>query len=212
MTRYSYIEQVRRDIYGGQPNDDAEITINLVNQWLDQAIGIAAKTNYTDSLKLDGIAYMNGSFYTTYKGLSVTSDEQFIWRITLPHIPFGIGNNEGVSTLKFKDASSSQISQPVIWLNQNQWAYFQNMRQIPNSLYANLQGEYIYIISTILLFQYTAQVVMVSGGDSTNLYSTLNVPADYLPIMTDYLKQQLMFERSAPKDVTADGMDAIKTT
>lgn len=209
-SRLQYIEQIRRMIYNGQPSDDASITIGLVNQWLNQAIGVAAKTNYTDSIKLDGIAYINNSFYSTYKNLEVVEDEQFLWKITLPDIPFGLGANEGVSTLKFKDGDTRQISLPVVWLTQAQRSFSSSMRPIPNKLLAYSEGEFLYVISTILLNQYTAQATMVSGGLSTDLGSTLNIPADYLPVITNYLKQELMFERSVPADVTNDGKDNIK--
>ena len=77
LTRRQYIEQVRRQIYGGQPNDDAEITVSLVNQWLNQAIGFAAQKCYQDNLKIDSIAYVNNGFYSTFKSLAVTKDENF---------------------------------------------------------------------------------------------------------------------------------------
>lgn len=212
MTRRNYIEQIRRMIYGSQPSNDAEITVGLVNQMLNQAIGIAAKTNYTDSLKLDGIAYVNNSFYTTYKSLAVTSNEQFLWRITLPEVPVGIGYNQGAETLIFKDSSSNQLSYPVIWLSQNQRSFQRGMRAIPNKLLAYSEGTYVYVMSTLMLSDYTAQVTMISGGDSTDLDSVLNVPSDYIAVMTEYLKQQLMFQRQVPVDSTNDGSDAIITT
>jgi len=212
MVRRQYIEQVRRLIYGSQPSNDAEITVQLVNQWLNQAIGVAAKTNYTDNLKLEGIAFVNNSFYTTYKSLAVTSNEQFLWRITLPEIPLGIGYNQGAETLIFKDSESNQLSFPVIWLSQNQRSFQRGMREIPNKLLAYTEGTYVYVMSTLMLSSYTAQVTMVSGGDSTDLDSVLNVPNDYFAIMTEYLKTQLMFQRSVPQDVQNDGMDAITTT
>ena len=210
MTRRFFIQRTLRQIYGGEPSDDATITTNLVNGWLNDAIGVAAKTNYTDALKLDGIAYVNGGFYTTYKNLSVVEDEQFLYKITIPHIPFGIGQNEGVSTLVFKDSSSRQISNPVIWLTEAQRAFYKSMRPIPNKISAYQESEFIYVISTLMLTPYTAQVCMISGGDSTDLNSTLNVPADYFPIMVEYIKQQLMFERGVPVDDTNDGRDMIK--
>lgn len=212
MTRRIFIEQVRRLIYGSQPSDDAEITVGLVNVWLDQAIGVAAKANYVEALKLDGISYVNNSFYTTYKTLSVTADDQFLWKITLPQIPFGIGENMGVESLVFKDSDSSQLSYPVVFMTQNQRGFHRGMRTIPNKILAYMEGSFIYALSTIMLSQYTAQVTMVSGGDSTNLDSTLNVPADYIPVMIEYLKNQLMFQRQVPQDVTNDGMDTITTT
>ncbi len=212
MQRITYIEQIRRLVYGGQPDDDAEITIGLVNVWLEQAIAIAAKANYKDSITIDGVAYINNSFYTTFKSISVTEDEQFVWKVALPQIPLGIGANEGVSTMVFKDYESRQLSQSVIWLTQNQESFFSSMRTIPNKLIGITRGKSAYIKSTLQLSDYTAQVTMISGGDSTDLYSELNVPNDYFPVMTEYLKTNLMFERSVPKDVTPDGQDFIKTT
>lgn len=212
MNRRSFIERVRRQIYNGQPPDDATITIGLVNNYLNDAIGVAAKTNYIDALKLDGIAYVNGSFYTTYKNLTVTSDEQFLYRVTLPHIPFGIGQNEGVSTLVFKDNTSRQISQSVIWLTQAQKAFIGSMRPVPNKISGYQEGQYLYVKSTLMLTPYTAQVCMVSGGDAMDLGSELNVPSDYFPVMMEYLQKQLLLEKAQPVDATNDGLDAQRTT
>ena len=47
MTRNAFIERILRQIYNGQPSDDSNITYNLVNQWLNDAIGLAVKKNYT---------------------------------------------------------------------------------------------------------------------------------------------------------------------
>ena len=57
MTRNAFIERILRQIYNGQPSDDSSITYNLVNQWLNDAIGSVVKKNYTDSIQLDGVAY-----------------------------------------------------------------------------------------------------------------------------------------------------------
>jgi hypothetical protein len=207
MLRATAIELLRRQIYGGQPSDDAEITIGLVNQWLEPAIAVAAKTNYNDSIKLDGIAYVNGGFYTTFKGLEVDVDEAFLYKVALPQIPVGLGNDEGISTIQLKDPDSRQITQPFIWVTQAQKAYYKNMRPIPNKILCYLEGGYVYIISTIVLNSYTATVCMISGGDMDDLQSELNIPMDYFPIMADYIKQQLGFEKAMSQDSTNDGVD-----
>lgn len=206
MIRRTFIERALRQIYGDQPSDDANISVNLVNTWLDAAIAIAAKANHTDNLKLDGIAYVNGSFYTTYKGLPITQDENFLWKVTLPHLPFGLGTNEGINTAQIKE-NSVNISKPLTFMNQAQKSWHEGMRDIPNKILAYSEGGFIFIISTIILSQYTASVTMISGGDSTDLDSTLNVPSDYHPIMIDYINQQLMKQRSVPQDVVNDGVD-----
>lgn len=211
MTRYEFIERALRQIYGGQPSDDSEITYNLVNSWLQDATAIAAKQNYKDNISIDGIGYINGAFYTTFSGISIASDGNFLWKINLPSIPIGIGRNEGVSTLQLVD-SDGRITNPFIPISEQQRTYYQSMRPIPNKVLYYNQNKYVYAVSTLLLNQYTANVVMVSAGDSTDLESELNVPSDYFPVMVEYIKQQLMFERQVPVDTQNDGLDAIKTT
>lgn len=209
MTRRVYIEQLRRQIYGGFPVDDAEITVNLVNKWLSQGIAYAAQKNYYDTTKLSGISYINSSFYTTFKGIAVTKDETNLWKIELPQIPVGLGANEGISTLIFK-SSIGELSYPVIWLNQNQVAYQRGMTEIPNKLLGYYQGGNAYVMSTIILSQYTATVTMVSGGDDDDLDSEINVPPDYFPFITDYIQKQLSIQRESPQDVP-DGADQTST-
>lgn len=212
ISRRQYIERVRRLIYGNQPPSEASITVGLVNNYLQNATAEAARVNYTDNLKLEGIAVVNNSFYTTYKALTVSADEQFLWKISLPEIPVGIGSNEGASTLIFKDADSNQLSYPVVWLSENQLSFQKGMRSIPNKILAYPQGEFVYVMSTLLLSAYTAQVTMVSGGDSTNLDSTLNVPPDYFKVMDEYLLRVLMIEKNQVQDVVNDGSDIVRST
>lgn len=212
MNRKTFIERTLRQIYGGQPSSDATITYGLVNVWLQDAIAVAAKANNRDNISIDGISYVNNSFYTIYKGLTVTKNENFLWRVQLPHIPFGLGTSEGISTLEFKDPTTGEIAYPAVMMSENQRSFQRGMRAIPNKILAYSQGEFIYALSTLILSPYTASVTMVSGGDSTDLNSTLNVPSDYFPVMVQYIQQQLLLERSQPVDVTNDGLDAVRTT
>lgn len=207
MIRRTYIEQIRRLIYNGQPSDDATITIGLVNVVLNQAIAYAAKQCYAESIKLDGVAWLNNSFYTTYKGIAIEADEHFLWKVTLPHIPLGLGENEGINTLQIKDSNSNQISQPIIWITQAQKGYYQNMRSIPNKILAYQEGTYVYLISSVLLnFDFTCSVTMASGG-SSDLDSTINVPNDYFQMMNDFLLKYFLTEKQVPQDNTNDGVD-----
>ncbi len=207
MTRYQFIERALRQIYGEQPSDDSNMTVNLVNSWLSDATASAAKKNYTDNLQLDQIAYANNSFYTTFKGLAIIdAGEQFLYQMTLPEIPVGLGRNEAISTLQFIDANGV-VSDPAIPLSQSQVGYYRGQRRIPNKTLYYPEGILLYIISTLQLFNYTGKVKMVSAGDSTNLNSILNVPSDYFPAMQDYIKMQLSFERAQIKDLQNDGAD-----
>lgn len=210
MTRYQLIEQILRQVYGTQPSDDASITPNLVNQMINQGIGLMVKQNYRDAVQLDGVGYINNSFYTTFKGLVPTLDENNLWKVTLPQVPIAIGKNEGVSTLQFKNADGL-ISRPVIWLSQDQVTYYQSLQQPPGKTIAYYQNDSVYVATTLLLNTYTASVTIISGGDSTNLNSKLNVPDDYIPGIVDYVTKALMLSRQQIQDNANDGNDAIRT-
>jgi hypothetical protein len=206
MTRKIFIERILRQIYNGQPSDDSSITFNQVNQWLNDAIGVAAKKNYTDSIQMDGVAYVNNSFYTSYSSLTITQVDNTTFKFTLPQIPVGLGKNEGLATLQFSN-SKSPTSFGAVPLSMNQVGYQDTLRPIQNKVVYWAQGQEVYMSTGIPLTAYKANVRMVSGGDSTDLNSTLIIPDDYVPIMVEYIKAQLAFERSRPIDTSNDGND-----
>jgi hypothetical protein len=65
----------------------------------------------------------------------------------------------------------------------------------------------VYVISNQILSNYTASVTMVSGGVSSSLTSVLNVPSDYMPVIIQYVQQQLLLMKQTPKDLANDGTD-----
>jgi hypothetical protein len=205
LLRKTFIERILRQVYGEQPVDDASITDNLVNSYVNDGIGIAARQSYEGGIKIDGIGYVNNSFYTRFKDLSVSEDGNFIYKVTLPQIPIGLGRNEGISTLQFK--KDGQVSLPCVQLSDSQKGYYQGLRPIPNKVLFYTEGKLLYAISTVSLNEYTATVSMVSGGDATDLDSELNVPDDYIPLIVEYVKKQLLQEQSIPHDVNNDGAD-----
>ena len=207
MTRNQTIELILRQIYNGQPSDDSSITFNQVNLWLNQAIGLAAKKNYTDSIQMDGIAYVNNSFYATFANLDIIAEtvDSVTYSVDLPQIPVALGKNEGIATLQF--VGDKKTSQTGIPLSINQVAYIEQLRPIQNKILYWIEGKNVYIKSSIPLTSYRATIRMVSGGISTDLNSTLNIPDDYIPMIVEYIKGQLAFERSRPIDTANDGVD-----
>jgi hypothetical protein len=207
MTRNSLIERILRQIYNGQPSDDSNITHNLVNQWLNDAIGLAVKKNYTDSIQMDGVAYVNNSFYTTFTNIDINAEsvDTVTYSIDLPIIPYALGRNEGVAMLQF--VGDKKTSQTAIPLTMNQVAYIEQLRPIQNKILYWIEGKNIYVKSSIPLTQYKATLRLISGGDSLDLNSTLIVPDDYMPMVIEYIKGQLAFEKSRPIDQSNDGVD-----
>lgn len=202
-TRGEIIELILRQINNGQPSDDTDLSENLVNVWLNQGLGIAAKKNYTDNFQLEGVGYVSNSFYSTFKGIAIAKDEENLYKFTLPSIPLGIGAT-GETRIIFK-SSTNNLSYPAVLLSEAQVGIQRSMRSIPNKIICYPEGGYCYAITPILMTQYTATVTLVSGGDSTNLDSILNIPDDYLPTCIEYIKAQLAFEKAQKKDIANDG-------
>ena len=111
----------------------------------------------------------------------------------------------------FKD-DNKNVSLPGVILSENQVGIQRQMRPIPNKVLCYPEGIFCYAITPIIMFDYTASVTMVSGGDSTNLDSVLNVPSDYINIIVEYVKAQVAFQRAQPVDASNDGLDAVRTT
>lgn len=200
MIRKTLIERLRRMIYGGQPSDDAQITIGLVNNWLNDAIAAAAKANYTENLTIQGVEVIANGFYTTYSNLAVTSEGDFVYKIALPEIPVGLGVNMGVASIRFYDGD--KFSFDAIPLTINQRGFSRGRRLIPNKIQYWTEGKSAYVESpNFNLATTTAVVRMVSGGDSTDLNSEINVPPDYFPVMVEYIKAQLAFAQAQPQEL-----------
>ena len=206
MTRRFFIERALRQIYNGQPTDDSSVTIGLVNGWLPDAIGLAAKTNWKENIQIEGIGFVNNGFHTTFKGIGITEDERFLYKFSLPEIPVGIGSSEGIAKVVFKD-SGNNISYPSVMLSESQVSIQRSMRSVQNKILCYQEGGECFIITPIIMTDYTATVTMISGGDSTNLDSTLNVPPDYFAVMVSYIQQQLLLEKKQIPDLQNDGRD-----
>lgn len=209
MTRKIFIERILRQIYNGQPSDDSSITFNQVNQWLNDAIGLVVKKNYTENIQMDGVAYINNSFYTTFTNLDITPEsvDNLTYSLILPTIPYSLGRNEGVATLQF--VGDKKTSQTAIPLSMNQVPYIEQIRPIQNKILYWIEGKNIFVRTTIPLSNYKATLRMISGGNSSDLSSTLIVPDDYVPMIVEYIKGQLAFERSRVIDQSNDGVDNV---
>lgn len=206
MTRRQYCQLIIEQIYNGPPPADATVTVNKVNLLLNGAIATAIKMNYVEAFKLDGVKYVNDSFYLTFKDLAVIKDasQNFIYQVSLPAIPVGIGTNDAISGIRL--TKDGQTSLAVIMLNNQEWARKEGMRKIGNGILGHYENKTIELESTVLLFNHKARVTMVSGG-ATDLSTEVNIPDDYMKSVLAFIKEELVFEKTRPMDTANDGKD-----
>jgi hypothetical protein len=208
-TRLSLIKRILRQIYSGQPTEDSNITVNLVNKWMNDGLALAAKENYKEAIAIDGMGYINNSFYCTYSGLTITTDstDNQTYMFTLPQIPLGFSRNQGIGKIQFKDPQNF-TSLDAIPLSMNQVAYIDRLPPVQNKILYWSEGVFVRCKTPIQLFNYTATVKMVSAGDATDLESIINVPDDYIAAVIAYVKEQLAWERNQPQPAANDGEDS----
>jgi hypothetical protein len=208
MTRYVLAEQIQRLIYGGFPENDAEITLPLINLYINEGIAVAVKQSYIDSLKMDGVAYLNSSFYTTFKSIAIAKDngDNNLFVATIPEIPIALGQNEAIADIVLTDGA--MYSKSVIPLTIEQVALRKNIRRIPDKIYYWYERNNCFFDSLISLLPFTANIRIASGGaDSTDLNAQVYLPTEWIGFVKDYAVKNLLLERAQPKDLANDGIE-----
>lgn len=205
MTRKVLIEQIRRMLYGGVPNDDASISEKEINVYINQALAYMAKVNYTDSIKLDGIESVSDVFYLTFKNLPVLKDtDTGYYYATLPQVPVGLARGYGISTVTFP--TSTGLAKSPIPISVRELDYIDNLKQPPSKIFYWPEGKKLWFKSYTNLIGKNAIVRMVSTESGT-LDDELNLPQEYITDIINLVLNQLKIRKGSPEDIVNDGVD-----
>jgi hypothetical protein len=205
MTRKVLIEQIRRMLYGGVPNDDASISEKEINVYINQSLAYMAKVNYTDSIKLDGIESVSDVFYLTFKNLPVLKDtDTGYYYATLPQVPVGLARGYGISTVTFP--TSTGLAKSPIPISVRELDYIDNLKQPPSKIFYWPEGKKLWFKSYTNLIGKNAIVRMVSTESGT-LDDELNLPQEYITDIINLVLNQLKIRKGTPEDIVNDGVD-----
>lgn len=205
MTRKVLIEQIRRMLYGGVPNDDASISEKEINVYINQSLAYMAKINYTDSIKLDGIESVSDVFYLTFKNLPVLKDtDTGYYYATLPQVPVGLARGYGISTVTFP--TSTGLAKSPIPISVRELDYIDNLKQPPSKIFYWPEGKKLWFKSYTNLIGKNAIVRMVSTESGT-LDDELNLPQEYITDIINLVLNQLKIRKGSPEDIVNDGVD-----
>jgi len=203
-TRRQYLETIQRLIMGGFSSDDAELTLNLINQHLNAAIGYAAQTNYKQEIQLNGIENVSDSFYTSFAGISIAKDSASGWyNATLPQLPAGVGVGWDISAFIITTGSGAKIFAHPISPREVEFLY--NARTPCNEVFYWANGVTANMHSCQDLTKYKASVRMIST-QSSSMDSPLTVPDSYLPVVVEFLTKILGIQNQQPIDISSDGV------
>ena len=205
MTRKVIIEQIRRILYGGVPNDDANVSEKEINVYINQALAYMAKVNYTDAIKLDGVESVADSFYATFKEIPITLDSTTgYYSLDLPQVPLGLARGYGISTVTFP--SNTGLAKSLVPISVRELDYMDNLKAPPSKIFYWAEGKKLWFKSYTNLVGKFAIIRMVSTENS-DLDAELNVPQEYITDIINLVLNQLKIRKSTPEDTTNDGAD-----
>jgi len=205
MTRKVLIEQIRRLYYGGIPSDDSNLTEKEVNHYINQAIAYIAKANYTDSIKIDGIETVSDAFYTTFKNLLVAKDNDTgYYYATLPEPPIGLARGYGIASVTFP--INTGLAKAPTAVSPREVDYIEQIKLPPSKIFYWAEGNKLWMKSYTNLIGKYAIVRMISSENS-DMTAELNVPAEYISDMINWIMNQLRVRKQMPEDTTNDGID-----
>jgi hypothetical protein len=206
MTRKVLIEQIRRLYYGGVPSDDANLSEKEVNLYINQALAYMAKVNYTDAIKLDGIETVSDAFYSTFKNLALALDtDTGYYYLTLPHPPLGLSRGYGISSVTFH--VSTGLAKAPIPISPRELDLMDNMKRPPSKIFYWAEGSKLWFKSPYYNLTGKNAIVRMVSAENTDLSAELNVPAEYISDMINWIMNQLKIRKQMPEDTTNDGLD-----
>jgi hypothetical protein len=207
MTRKVLIEQIRRLYYGGVPSDDANLSEKEVNLYINQALAYMAKVNYTDAIKLDGIETVSDAFYSTFKNLALALDtDTGYYYLTLPHPPLGLSRGYGISSVTFH--VSTGLAKAPIPISPRELDLMDNMKRPPSKIFYWAEGSKLWFKSPYYNLTGKNAIVRMVSAENTDLSAELNVPAEYISDIINWIMNQLKIRKQMPEDTTNDGIDS----
>lgn len=205
MTRNELIAQIRRMYYGGVPAEEASLREKEVNQYINQAIAYVAKENYVDHIKLDGLENIDDAFYTTFKNFSVSKDNDTgYYYTTLPHPPLGLSRGYGIADVTFP--VNTGLAKNPIPISPRELEYVDMVKIPPSKIFYWCEGDKLYFKSYINLVGKSPIVRMISNENS-DFTAELNVPAEYIPSMINWIMTQLNVRKQMSGDLIREGVD-----
>ena len=205
MTRNELIAQIRRMYYGGVAAEEANLREKEVNQYINQAIANVAKENYVDHIKLDGLENVDDAFYTTFKNFSVSKDNDTgYYYTTLPHPPLGLSRGYGIADVTFP--VNTGLAKNPIPISPRELEYVDMVKTPPSKIFYWCEGDKLYFKSYINLVGKSPIVRMISNENS-DLTAELNVPAEYIPSMINWIMTQLNVRKQMSGDLIREGVD-----
>lgn len=205
MLRAVLAERIQRTLAGGMPTDDFDISLELINTYISDAIAFAAKKAYAESIELDGIESLPDGFYTTFKNIEIKKDNDLeLYYCELPAAPYGIPRGHDITNVTVTGFTGG--SQHALPIKAYELSLMEQQRFIPKRIYYYLDGKKMWMKAQYVLDGKRVRIRMASPAN-TGLDAELDVPLDMIGDIETYILQRLAPQATTPQDNSNDGLN-----
>lgn len=206
-TRQQLIDRILRAYYNGIPTDDAEISNNEVDLYINDSITSVMNRQILEDYNISGIMSIPDGYITTYQLQSPAYDSNTgNYYTTIPHPPMGVPGTAGILGVYFSGGLGQ--SKPVLYIKPSEMDYFQFMPKPPQAAFYWVEGNKIYFWCRTDLSQSPDLInIRMATNVQSGVNDVLSVPPDAVEQIFSLTLQKLLARKGVIQDVTNDGLD-----
>lgn len=204
VTTYGYIsEQILTTYYKGIRNDDSQYSLRHIASMVAQEVAVMARKNAFENSSNGDVTYMNDTFITTYKNLSVLTDNVSNEKYCdLPATPVALPGNQEIVAVSLNTRTNKQFI-PIKNKDRFMQAF---LRPIKGIVYFYAENGRLYFDNPEN-FQFTKITLKMAGAlpSGNILDAPLNIPKNYESEIIDKVLNRLLTMSRLGQDLTNDG-------
>ncbi len=206
-TRQQLIDRIFRFYYNGLPSDDASLSNNEVDLYINDAIASVMNKQTMDGYNITGIMSVPEGYITTYTLSTPTlNDNTGFYTTSLPHPPIGLPDSAGIVGVYF--GGSRGQSKPILYVSPREMDYFAFMPKPPQAAFYWVENATISFWCRTDLSHTTDKIyIRMATNIQSGANDILNVPADAVELIFNLVTQKLLQRKGILEDVNTDGVD-----
>lgn len=198
-------EQIRTTFYGGQPSDDASLSLRYFAEMIAQEVALEAKMDAFQNSNAGETTYANDQFISVFNSLSIanTNDEKFT---LLPMTPAGLPKNQEIVSVRI---TGNNCIDCIPMGAKDDFA--QGLIGLPKGFvfYKVENGRIVYVTKNPLIGG-TVTIKMIGAVSATGniLDAVLNVPKSNEMAIIDRILARVRPTKGIPQDILNDAVSS----
>jgi len=203
QTKLALVQEIRYEVYGGEPPIEATLSENFVLRRLNNEIADFAYRQALQNSNIEGIMYADDIFNITYGAVPLTLDSIYgLYTAKLPAIPLGLPRNRALQI--FPSTPDKTLFKPI-----NRSEYMQ-MLSLPKlkKVYYFVENNSVYFdcsgMNPLFVMQPVNMTITTPGA--LDMDEELHMPAEAIKTIKNTLVPILKSAAMTPQDNVVDGV------